>query len=186
MSYVYGKDVAYRMRWTGSSCVASLGVRSMSREVTRDEALAGIQKALADVEDAIRHHPERTRSLYDGGKAAFLKRLEGAEQADWRLAHDLTPAQFAIMHHYLVAASFMSAWFHMRWDKRRRDRAAQSACVLVSALGLDPLEVMQGFIMYEQAWRVCMRSAGIGFGRTLGWLVVIFCVIGFALWLACR
>lgn len=158
----------------------------MSREITQDEALSGIGRALAEVEEAIRHHPERTRSLYDAGKAAFLQRQDGVEREEWSRAHGLTTSQVSAMHEYIVAASFMSAWFHMHWDKRRRNVAAQSACVLVSGLGLDPVEVMQGFITYEQAWRTYMRSAGMGLGRKVRCLAAVLCVIAVVLWLVLR
>jgi hypothetical protein len=204
----HGYDYYRRNR----ECREVLGVRSMSRELTQEEALFGIQKALATVEDAIRHQPERTRSLYDGGKAAFFVGAEAAVgshylgaailtdsqlatihqcrvnafESDWFDETGLTASQRLVVDQYLVAASFMSAWFHMQWDKSRRDQAAQSACLLVSALGLDPLEVMQRFIMYEQAWRVCMRSAGVGLGQKLGCLVLVLSVIGIMLWLLIR
>ena len=167
-------------------CGWRMDYRENSREVTQDYALSAIEKALADVEDAICHHPQRVRSLYARGKAAFLERQDGVEQAEWSRAHDLTTTESSTMHEYLVAASFMSAWFHVHWDKRRRDVAAQSACVLVSGLGPDPLEVMRGFIVYEQAWRTCMRSAGIGLGRKVGCLVAVLSVIAIVLCLVLR
>ena len=194
-------------------CGWRMDYRENSREVTQDYALSAIEKALADVEDAICHHPERVRSLYAGGKAAFFVGSEAAVGAHWLGAAILTDSQLATIRRclmnpfclsdwldppgltgsqllavkqYLVAASFMSAWFHVHWDKRRRDVAAQSACVLVSGLGPDPLEVMRGFIVYEQAWRTCMRSAGIGLGRKVGCLVAVLSVIAIVLWLVLR
>ncbi len=185
----------------------------MSREITQDEALSGIRTALAEVEEAVRRHPKRTRSLYDSGKAAFFVGSEAAVGAhslgaailtdsqlatirrclmnplflsDWLDRPGLTGSQLLAVKQYLVAASFMSAWFHVHWDKRRRDVAAQSACVLVAGLGLDPVEVMQGLVVYEQAWRTCMRSAGIGLGRKVGCLVAVLLVISIVLWLVLR
>ena len=158
----------------------------MSREVTREEALAGIAKALSDVEDAIQQHAERTVSVYQQGKVAFLEGQQGVDHKDWSRATDLALPQLALMHQYLLAASFMSAWYHMRWDKKRRDQAAQSASLLVSALGFDPLDVMQRFIKYEQLWRLSMRSAGIGFSRRLGYLLVCLLVVGVAVWFVIR
>jgi len=158
----------------------------MSREVTSQQALAGIAKALADCESAIEHHPPRTVALYQQGKASFLEGQEGVEHTDWSRSTGLTLPQLALLHQYLFAASFMSAWFHMHWDKKRRDHAAHSACLLVSALGFDPPDVMRQFIMYEQIWRVSMRSAGMGLGRKLGWLLLLFLFLGLILWLAFR
>jgi hypothetical protein len=155
----------------------------VSREVTREEALAGIAKALSDVEDAIQQHPGRTVSVYQQGKVAFLEGQQGVEHTDWSRATGLTLPQLALTHRYLLAASFMSAWYHMRWDKKRRDQAAQSACLLVSALGFDPLEVMQRFTKYEQLWRLSMRSARIGVSRTLACVLVFLLVGAVILWL---
>jgi hypothetical protein len=155
----------------------------VSREVTREEALVGIAKALSDVEDAIQQHPGRTVSVYQQGKVAFLEGQQGVEHTDWSRGTGLTLAQLALMHQYLLAASFMSAWYHMHWDKKRRDQAAQSSCLLVSALGFDPLEVMQRFIMYEQLWRLSMQSAHKSIRRKLACVLVFLLVVVAVAWL---
>jgi len=155
----------------------------MSRAVTRGEALCGIRRAFDEVEEAIRDHPDSTRSLYERVKVAILEKLTAA---DWYRLHGLTSTEGPVILQYIVAASFMSAWFHIRGDKRRRDQAAQSACLLVSGLGFDPLDVMQTFIEFEQAWRTCMRSAGIGRGGKIGFLIAVLFVIAIALWLVLR
>ena len=155
----------------------------VGREVTREEALAGITKALSDVEDAIQQHPERTLSVYQQGKVAFLEGQEGVKDTDWSRATGLTLPELALMHRYLLAASFMSAWYHRHWDKKRRDQAAQSACLIVSALGFNPLDVMHRLIEYEQVWRSSMRSAGISFSRKLACVLLFLLVLAIVLWL---
>jgi hypothetical protein len=158
----------------------------MNRKITKEEALAGISNALVDAEYAIQHHPESTRSVYEEGKSEFLEGQEGVEHTEWSRTTGLTLPQLVTMHQYLLAASFMSAWYHIHWDKRRRDQAAQSACLIVSALGFNPLDVMRQLLTYEQAWRRAMRSAGIGLDRKFGCLIVIIFAIGVVLWLVFR
>jgi hypothetical protein len=154
----------------------------MSREISTEEALAGITRALADVERAIFEHPERTVAIYKECKSAFLTGQDGVQETEWSRATGLTLRQLALMHQYLFAASFMSAWYCMHWNKKRADRAAQSSCLLVAGLGFDPLDVMPRFIKYEHIWRVSMRSAGVGIGRKLAYLFAF----SIALWLLFR
>ncbi len=156
------------------------------QEISKEEALAGIIRALADVEEAIRQHPERTVSIYKKGKTAFLAGQQGVEETEWSRATGLTLPELTLMHQYLLAASFMSAWYHMHWDKKHRDQAAQSACLLVSGLGFDPLDVMGRFIRYEQMWRATMRSAGLGIGRKLGYLLAFLLAVATVVWLLFR
>ena len=66
-----------------------------------------------------------------------------------------------IVHRYLVAMSFISAFWHLSGDLGRRDRAAQTASILVGGLGLDPEAVMLRLLRYEETWEAGLTSAGL-------------------------
>lgn len=110
----------------------------MNRAATKDELLALISERLTDVEAAIRQHPEETASLYDKGKQAFLKGRERAEETDWSRAAGLSLEELALVHHYLFASAFISAWHHTCMDKNAGNQATSPACLLVSGLGFSP------------------------------------------------
>ena len=129
----------------------------MDRLVTKDELLALISQGLADAEAAISEHPDETVSIYENGKRAFLEGQTKAEETDWSRATGLTLSELALMHHYLFASSFISAWHHVHKDKSRRDRATSPACLLVSGLGFSPEDVLNRFMEYEQAWRTLLK-----------------------------
>lgn len=129
----------------------------MSRAVTKKELLALISERLADVEEAIRSHPDETASLYEKGKQTFLEGQERAEETDWSQAAGLSLEELALMHHYLFASAFISAWYHVRKDKERRDQAASPVCLLVSGLEFSPEDVLHRFMEYERVWRKAIK-----------------------------
>jgi len=129
----------------------------MSRAATKNELLTLILERLTDVEGAIRQHPEETASIYEKGKRAFLEDQERAEETDWSQAAGLSLEELALMHHYLFASAFMSAWYHVRKDKTSRNQATSPACLLVSGLGFSPEDVRHRFMEYERVWRKAMK-----------------------------
>lgn len=80
----------------------------------------------------------------------------------------------------LVAMAFMSAWYQRHGDTGRRDKAAQSAALLVSGTGLDSESVFKTLLQYEHLWRIALHKSKIGRSR-LGCLPIL--VLGLV-WLA--
>jgi len=116
-----------------------------------------MSQGLADIEEAINQHPGETVSLYQNGKSAFLERQAGAQETEWSRAAGLSLQELAIMHQYLFASAFMSAWYDARKDKARRDQATSPACLLVSGLGFSQEDVLHRLMEYERAWRTAMK-----------------------------
>lgn len=150
----------------------------MNNRVSKDQALNYVQIALADVEEAIRSHPDETVQLYERGKDAYEKGLERAEKTDWSERIGLTMDELSIIHKYLFAVSFMSAWYDNHNDKNMRDEAAQTACLVVGGTGFPPEEAMRHLIRYEKTWYSMFRTTdNMGNNRT-GWVGY------FALWIS--
>jgi hypothetical protein len=83
----------------------------MSRAATRDELLALISSRLADVEEAIHQHTDDTVSVFEEGRRSFfLAGQERGEETDWSRGIDLSLEELAMVHHYLFANAFISAW----------------------------------------------------------------------------
>jgi hypothetical protein len=134
-------------------------------EHTHSQVMEIIREGLADAEHAIRSHPENTVRAYEFGLRAFLEgQADSLEPADLA-ATEITVEEFHAIQQYLLAMSFMSAWYRRHGDKERRDKAAQSAATLVGGTGLDPIIVFKKLLQYEQLWRRTLREAGVGRSR---------------------
>ena len=142
--------------------------------MTKQELLTLIAQGLRDVETAISHHPPETVSLYENAKRAFLDGQSKAKETGWSNGVGMSLQELAIMHQYLFATAFISAWHHVHGDRRRRDQATSPACLLVAGLGHTAEDVLDGFMKYERLWRARMTAAGIGRGRRISWLVLLF------------
>lgn len=154
----------------------------MSKAVTKRELLSLISQGLEDMETAINHHPPETVSLYENAKRAFLEGQCKAEETEWSHGVGMSLEELAIMHQYLFATAFMSASYHIHGDRRRRDQATSPACLLVSGLGFNPEDVLDRYMKYERAWRASMRAAGIGRGRRMTWLILLFLGVAAIIW----
>jgi hypothetical protein len=129
----------------------------MNRPATKQELLTLISEGLADAETAISHHPPDTALIYETGKGRFVDGHAKVEETDWSRASGLSLAELSLMHRYLFAMAFISAWHSVRRDKRRRNQTTSPACLLVSGLGFSPEDVLHRFMGYESAWRTVMK-----------------------------
>ena len=153
----------------------------MNEAASKQQILDHIREGLSDAENGIKQHPPETSQIYEQGKAAFRKGQDGSEHPEWAIEKGLTPEELRLMHDYLFATSFISAWFHSQGDKARRDTAAQSASLLVVGLGFPPEDVMKRLVEYEQNWRGPMRASGIG-GKKTGCLPVLIAGVFVGSW----
>ncbi len=161
----------------------------MNREITKEELINQLSESLAEIEKAIGEHPANTVALYEKAKSMLIEGQALAQETEWSRAKGLTLRQLAVMHQYLFANAFMSAWFHMHGDKERKEKSSSNACLLVSGLGFTPEDVLHNYLEYEQAFRSLMKDAGIGTRKhygliTVGIFVVIVSIV--IAWLALR
>ncbi len=131
-------------------------------DLSKSDLLRMIEEGLADTERAIRSHPAATVAVYEQGVQAFLEGQSKAVEPEDLKATGLTVEQCKILRLYLVAMAFMSAWYHRHGDKARRDKAAQSAALLVAGAGLDPEAVFATLLEYETLWRTALERNNIG------------------------
>ncbi|MFH1748962.1 MAG: hypothetical protein ABIG44_18165 [Planctomycetota bacterium] len=158
----------------------------MKTAITKKELIALLAQGLADAEVAIRTHPDPMVAIYERGKAAFQKGAEQAQESEWSRAMGLTLPQLAVMHQYLLAMSFISAWYHIHGDTKRRNAATSPACLLVSGLGLKPEDVMLRYLEYERKWRDGMRASGLRRGVRPAILLAAVVAVAFLIWLLFR
>ena len=112
-------------------------------------------------EQAINEHPRAIALVFRNGVSAFIEGASTATDSDWSRSMSLSLDELSLMHRYMLASSFISAWYHLTGDKRKRDIMAQSCTVFVASLGPDPGQVMRKYVEYEQGWRMAMKSEGI-------------------------
>jgi hypothetical protein len=132
-----------------------------------------IKVGLADAEAAIRNHPPETMEVYESGVEAFQEGTGSTAEAPAAEALGLTFEDLRTVHRYLLAMAFIAAWYHLSRDLKRRDKAASSASLLVSGVGVDPDETFGRFLVYEQAWREILKANGIP-NRPLRWFWKLF------------
>lgn len=154
----------------------------MSKAVTKGELLSLISQGLTEVETSISHHLPETVSLYQNANRAFLEGQSKSEETEWSRGVGMSLDELAIVHQYLFATAFMSAWYHVHGDRSRRDQATSPACVLVSGLGFTPEDVLHRYMKYEHAWRASMRAVGMGRGKRMTLLILLFLAVAAIIW----
>ena len=126
---------------------------------SRAAAIRMIEAALDDAYRAIRSHPTETVQLFERARAAHERGMAGAAETDWSKGAQLSLSELATIHRYLFAMAFISAYWEVHGDLPRRDKAAQTASLLVAGVGLDPEAVMRRLLAYEEAWKTGMTSS---------------------------
>ena len=123
------------------------------------ESLGHIRRGLADAEAAIQQHPSATIAVYASNVDTF-----GRQSFDWALSAvpALTVEDAQAVDRYMLAMSFMSAWYHLHGNKAARDVAAQSAATLVSGVGFESMFAFKAMLHYESEWKRALSAAGIG------------------------
>ena len=146
------------------------------------EPLELIRAGLNDAEHAIRQYPAETLAVYESNVAIL-----GRRSFEWAMAvvPSLRVEDVAMIDRYMLAMSFIAAWYHLHGDKARRDSAAQSGATLVSAVGFDDIFVFKAMLHYEGEWRRLFRGAGIGTSSAAGCAsLVLLASVGGITWLA--
>ena len=138
-------------------------MRKMSDPVTKTEVLEFIEESLADVEGSIWDHPDETVEAYEEGAKAHRRKMKNFREPKWSKQLGLSNPEINLIHRFLFATSFTSAWWHLAGDKPRRDHAAQTACLLVGGTGVSLDDSMWCLVRYERAWRRTLKSKDIQF-----------------------
>ncbi|MGQ0816357.1 MAG: hypothetical protein ACT4O1_18160 [Gemmatimonadota bacterium] len=132
---------------------------------TRQDLLSEVADLLESHEQAIASHPPATAEVYRKARDAFLTGQETAVEEPWMRAAGLNLDDLTLLRQYMLASSFISAWYHLHGDMTQRDKAANSCALLVAGFGEDPEQVMRRYIGYEQLWRRTLRVEGIAPSR---------------------
>jgi len=111
-------------------------------------------------ERAIRSHPVEVSTIYFTGRDAFLSATKNDKPVLPENA-SFSVDDLLLFHRYMLSSSFISAWYHLRGEKEKRDKAAHSCATLISSYGVDATETMKKYIKYEQLWRRQIRSAQV-------------------------
>lgn len=156
----------------------------MEGSISKAQALEMIATALEEAEEAIRSHPDETVAVYEQGSRALLEGMEGAEETNYSREVGLSLEELAMAHRYMAAMAFMSAWYAIHGNKAQRDKAAQSAALLVSGLGLDPEGAFTKVLEYERLWKQSLTSSGAVRGGCAGVIAVVCIPAALALLLA--
>lgn len=135
----------------------------MHEHPTEGSSFALIQIGHEDAIRAIRSHPAETVALFASGCDAFWR---SAGDRDTPLPTNFTPQQKKLVLDYLLAMSFISAWFHLYGDRQRRDKAVHAAVTLVANRGWDTDATFDLHFRFEMRWRRLLRQERIGPGRT--------------------
>lgn len=131
----------------------------------KHDILREVAQLLESHEAAIASHPRPTTEVYRKGRDAFITGQQNAVEEPWMREIGLRLEEVALLRRYMVASSFISAWYHLRGDRTQRDKAAQSCAMLVAGIGEDPEQVMRRYLKYEQLWRKTMKAEGIAPSR---------------------
>jgi hypothetical protein len=128
----------------------------LSSTVNRDTALAGVRVALDDAITAIESHPPDTVALFRSSATHFWAGFEAdASPPPVGFSRD----EQRLILHYLLAMSFISAWYHLRGDTSNRDKASQSATTLISTTGYDGETAFRITLKLENLWRESFGEA---------------------------
>lgn len=153
-------------------------------QVEEEDPLPLIQNALDEIEDAIRSHPPELINAYSIKAAQYRSNFDAhPHNNDWMRRFNLNRNQAALIDSYLMAASLMSAWFHLNGDKASRDKSSNTAVGLVSMAGVPPQESSMALASLEIGWRTFLKSSGLAGTRRSGCAssILLFALLGSAL-----
>jgi hypothetical protein len=150
----------------------------MEPNYSKEEALQNIKKGFEDAEEAIWCHSDEIIEIYKTAVAAFRESQnnieENSEVQEILNSTSLTLDEIKIVRNYLVAMSFIAAWYHLNGDTINRDKTAHSASIVASSSGLNPENTFLTFVQYEQLWRATLS---VKKNKKTGCLVLLVTII---------
>ncbi|MBL7046710.1 MAG: hypothetical protein ISR95_03660 [Candidatus Marinimicrobia bacterium] len=144
-----------------------------------------IEELIVLCEKAIDNHPAEDIDIYRKGRDAFIEGQLSVKESDRPTANPLTMDETSLIQRYMLASSFISAWYHLAGDKANRDKAANSCATLVSGAGPGSEIVLRKYIEYEQTWRKTMKREGVtpSSGGSFGPLFIVTISISVLYWI---
>jgi hypothetical protein len=155
--------------------IQSFRDRSTSSDewISKEDLLDLIAECQLVAITAIHAWPQNVVEIYEQGAEDFRIRMAGGkagppiETPPWLTKAGLSLDDFSNLNFYLFTTSFISAWYHLARDKAKRDQLAQSACLMIGGLGLDPTQAMGLYIRFELDWRRAFVANGLFFPTRL-------------------
>jgi len=153
-------------------------------EATPSSILSGtalMREQTRDIENAIHSHPPKTVGVYETAMRRWEAGAARLEQSAWMKSLGLSANDMRDIHHFLLAASFVSAWHRRHGNKPKADEAVAGYLPFLQVTNLPLDEVTGRYALYEDAWMQAFRQTGVG-SSPLGCFIVL-AVIGIAAWL---
>lgn len=122
-------------------------------------ALDLVREELRNAELAIHSHPEGTVALFERHRAAL-----GRTSYEWAAAvvPGIADEEAAVVDAYMLAMSFISAWYSRHGEKAKRDSSSQAAASLVATVGFDGAFAFKAILDYEKEWRELFARNEVG------------------------
>lgn len=120
--------------------------------MTKNEIVKEIGELAKLNEKAIYTHPQELVAVYDGYKGLDL---------DEEVFKSLPKITYDSVCKYMDTSAFISAWYHLKGNKEKRDKASHSCTRLVSSLGLDENKTFHTHIDNERYWRDAFKNSGV-------------------------
>lgn len=125
---------------------------------SKQNILDEVAALLESVEQAIYSHPQQTAEVYRKGRDAFVSGQQAATEEPWLRTANLTFEDLTLLRLYMLASSFISAWYHLHGDKPQRNQITNSCVLVIAGFGEDPEQVMSRYLEYERLWRRGLKA----------------------------
>ena len=144
--------------------------------MTTKQTIIEINELLELNSQSILSHPKKLSDTYQKFKGIIF---------DTNILNETTSANVKLLENYMDSCAFISAWYHLKGDKQRRDKMAHSCVKLISSLGLDSTQTMITYIDNEKYWRKILKEnnvAPINFKKIIFLIALIGITVGFFLY----
>lgn len=145
--------------------------------MNKEQTIKEITEIFVMQEEAIKSHEQKLIELYETSKNVML----AGQRAEWNveLPDTIHPSssEVEIANKYIVSSSFISAWYHIMKDEKRRDSLAHSCSNLISGIGISSEEVFYKYLQTEALWRNQMNKVGIRNNRNIKATMIIIAII---------
>ncbi len=141
--------------------------------MTNKETIIEINELLELNNQSILSHPKELNDVYQKIKGIVF---------DPNILNETTLTNVKLLENYMDSCTFISAWYHLKGDKQKRDTMTQSCVQLISSLGLDSTKTMITYIDNEKYWRKILKEnnvAPINYKKIILFITFIGLVIGY-------
>lgn len=125
----------------------------------RNEIIKEIIELASDFKNSIYQRGGEISKIYQNyADQLFASQMNSVQFNEWAETTSLSVENLGKVLEYMSSSTFVSAWYHLSGNKKKRDKAAYSCSSLISALGIDPEKVMLKYIELERFWRKTMKQ----------------------------